>query len=57
MIYFVLLQTLPIFLDAIVPPYAAVLISVTLILIFGEVYVDLFDVILGIKFTVIFFLL
>lgn len=31
------METLPIFLDAIVPPYAAVLISVTLILIFGEI--------------------
>ncbi|PNY02635.1 DUF21 domain-containing protein at1g47330-like protein [Trifolium pratense] len=35
------METLPIFLDAIVPPYAAVLISVTLILIFGEVHIYL----------------
>ncbi|XP_061370702.1 DUF21 domain-containing protein At1g47330 isoform X2 [Gastrolobium bilobum] len=31
------METLPIFLDALVPPYAAVLISVTLILMFGEI--------------------
>lgn len=31
------LQALPIFLDKLVPPWAAILISVTLILVFGEV--------------------
>lgn len=31
------LQALPIFLDKLVPPWAAILISVTLILAFGEV--------------------
>lgn len=31
------LQTLPIFLDKLVPPWAAILTSVTLILMFGEV--------------------
>lgn len=36
--YFVLIsQSLPIFLDKLVPPWAAILISVTLILMFGEV--------------------
>lgn len=34
---FLSLQTLPIFLDKLVPPWAAILISVTLILMFGEV--------------------
>ncbi|CAL0327025.1 unnamed protein product [Lupinus luteus] len=31
------METLPIFLDALVPPWAAILISVTLILLFGEI--------------------
>jgi hypothetical protein len=31
------MEALPIFLDTLVPPYVAVLISVTLILAFGEV--------------------
>ncbi|KAJ4966460.1 hypothetical protein NE237_018309 [Protea cynaroides] len=31
------METLPIFLDALVPPWAAILISVTLILMFGEI--------------------
>lgn len=33
-----LVQALPIFLDKLVPPWAAILISVTLILMFGEVF-------------------
>lgn len=32
------MEALPIFLDKLVPPWAAVLISVTLILMFGEVF-------------------
>ncbi|MBA0595436.1 hypothetical protein Gorai_012306 [Gossypium raimondii] len=31
------METLPIFLDKLVPPWAAILISVTLILLFGEI--------------------
>ena len=34
------LQALPIFLDALVPPWAAILISVTLIVMFGEVHIN-----------------